>query len=541
MSKRLSAGFLKERKTRFLNTNVSECSTQKDMVPLSVFATLVAFCQIITVAETQTCHATGSEESILGWMLQKHIYRTMRANIGIPCALVCREDVRCQSLNFVMSLRMCEFSNRTKEARPEDFVPDPDRYYFRRDINRVALGSIPELAAVSCQEIKASEGQVISAKYWLSTIKPDVDECTASSPVCDLNAFCNNSIGSYNCTCKPGYFGDGKTCKDVDECTAASLSICHANASCTNTLGSYNCTCKPGYIGDGKTCRRAYGALFTTLGASGRLGPTSLGSYYRGKDHEGQVAVVSGIQRWTVPYTGDYRIDARGAAGGYDTRNNSQQYRGRGARMIGTFSLIKGETIQILVGQEGGINYHSSTSGGGGGTFVVRGTNTPLIVAGGGGGVETVTSRHLECDANTATTGKTGFQSLSGGSGGQGAQASDKSAMGGGGGGFYSSGRSSPNFNGTSGYGGEGGRGFLQGGVGGRALHYNAIGGFGGGAGAYGHGGGGGGGGGYSGGGSGKARGNSCGGGGGSYNAGKNRHNQSGYNLGHGQVTITFT
>ena len=98
--------------------------------------------------------------------------------------------------------------------------------------------------------------------------------------------------------------------------------------------------------------------------------------------------------------------------------------------MIGTFSLIKGETIQILVGQEGGINYHASTSGGGGGTFVVRGTNTPLIVAGGGGGVETVTSRHSGCDANTATTGKTGLKSLSGGSGGHGAQASDGSAMG---------------------------------------------------------------------------------------------------------------
>ena len=26
----------------------------------------------------------------------------------------------------------------------------------------------------------------------------------------------------------------------------------------------------------------------------------------------------SGIQQWTVPYTGDYRIEAVGAAGGYD-------------------------------------------------------------------------------------------------------------------------------------------------------------------------------------------------------------------------------
>lgn len=166
-------------------------------------------------------------------------------------------------------------------------------------------------------------------------------------------------------------------------------------------------------------------AVFTNLGASGRYGPTSLGSHYRGKDHDGQVTLASGIQKWTVPRSGEYQIEAVGASGGYDTYANSQQYRGRGARMIGTFSLIKGEIIQILVGQEGGINNVSTTSGGGGGSFVVRRTNTPLIIAGGGGGVETVTSRHSQCDASISTTGKTGYQSLAGGSNGSGAQAFD--------------------------------------------------------------------------------------------------------------------
>ena len=41
----------------------------------------------------------------------------------------------------------------------------------------------------------------------------DVDECTASSPVCDANALCQNTRGSFRCTCKIGYYGDGKTCK----------------------------------------------------------------------------------------------------------------------------------------------------------------------------------------------------------------------------------------------------------------------------------------------------------------------------------------
>ena len=87
-------------------------------------------------ADTQQCPALGSELSIYGWMLQRHIYKTMKADLGLHCMLVCRTDDRCQSVNFVMSLHMCEFSDRTKEARPEDFIPDPDRYYFRRDIKR---------------------------------------------------------------------------------------------------------------------------------------------------------------------------------------------------------------------------------------------------------------------------------------------------------------------------------------------------------------------------------------------------------------------
>ena len=168
-----------------------------------------------------------------------------------------------------------------------------------------------------------------------------------------------------------------------------------------------------------------FNATFTSLGASGKDGPTSLGSHYTGQDHDGQVTLSSGIQQWTVPYTGQYRIEAVGAAGGYDNNQNSAQYRGRGARMVGTFNLSQGEIIQILVGQEGGIRKNGKSSGGGGGTFVVRESNIPLIVAGGGGGLRAVTSRHEGCDANTSTSGNPGYKSWSGGSNGHGGMTAD--------------------------------------------------------------------------------------------------------------------
>ena len=39
----------------------------------------------------------------------------------------------------------------------------------------------------------------------------DIDECDPGKHQCDSHAFCNTK-GSYNCTCKPGYFGNGFNC-----------------------------------------------------------------------------------------------------------------------------------------------------------------------------------------------------------------------------------------------------------------------------------------------------------------------------------------
>ncbi|XP_046862163.1 uncharacterized protein LOC124455565 isoform X2 [Xenia sp. Carnegie-2017] len=63
---------------------------------------------------------------------------------------------------------------------------------------------------------------------------------------------------------------------------------------------------------------RQFNAIFTNLGATGRHGPTSIGQFYNGQDHENMVNVSKGIQYWTVPYTGTYEITAVCAIGGDD-------------------------------------------------------------------------------------------------------------------------------------------------------------------------------------------------------------------------------
>ena len=37
----------------------------------------------------------------------------------------------------------------------------------------------------------------------------------------------------------------------VNECQDSELNDCHFNGECTNTAGSFYCSCKPGYQGDG--------------------------------------------------------------------------------------------------------------------------------------------------------------------------------------------------------------------------------------------------------------------------------------------------
>ena len=61
----------------------------------------------------------------------------------------------------------------------------------------------------------------ISTDYWFDHIhtniykNKDIDECATEKNRCSANAVYNNIKGSYNCKCKPGYSGDGRTCKGI--------------------------------------------------------------------------------------------------------------------------------------------------------------------------------------------------------------------------------------------------------------------------------------------------------------------------------------
>lgn len=80
--------------------------------------------------------------------------------------------------------------------------------------------------------------------------------CTASScsvVTCSNGGSCVEDAGQVTCDCTgTGYAGS--LCADnVDECTD-DLDDCDVNATCQDSAGSFDCTCNAPFVGDGKSC-----------------------------------------------------------------------------------------------------------------------------------------------------------------------------------------------------------------------------------------------------------------------------------------------
>jgi hypothetical protein len=295
---------------------------------------------------------------------------------------------------------------------------------------------------------------------------------------------------------------------------------------------------------------------FTPMGAKGASGPTSItygASAFNYICTFSSIALVSGIQRWTIQATGLYTITAAGASGG----RGRHSYGGRGIVVSSTISLTKNDVIYILVGQVGTDDTGCAVGTGGGATYVVKynggattsaSSYTILLIAGAGGagGFFNTTANPNGRDAVPTTTGGNDFYNTNAvSSGGNGGNATGTGgAIGGAGGGFLTNGSQGPQpYNG-----GYAGLSFLNGGTGGSSGFCGAVvsGGFGGGGGSGSDNWGVGGGGGYSGGSTGGiyqgwVYNTSGGGGGGSYdiNGPSNNATPIDYNRGDGYVAIT--
>eukprot|EP00058_Branchiostoma_floridae_P006421 XP_002591909.1 hypothetical protein BRAFLDRAFT_99375 [Branchiostoma floridae] len=217
----------------------------------------------IHIANAQTygsCHG-GFPLRFLG-----HCFRINKRSTQLKAWLSARAD--CESI-FAASHLLTDRTQEIHDALKTNFS-DIDSYWLGLNDRGIEgqftwgnpentpLGSptqwdpsSPNDAAKDCVAMTRASGYM-----WVPTdcstrmafiCAQDVDECEDTP--CHAHANCTNTDGSFTCTCKEGYDGDGFTCKE--RCGQT----CGENAECRNTGGStYECTCNDGFEGDGLNC-----------------------------------------------------------------------------------------------------------------------------------------------------------------------------------------------------------------------------------------------------------------------------------------------
>ncbi|XP_041376626.1 latent-transforming growth factor beta-binding protein 1-like [Gigantopelta aegis] len=157
------------------------------------------------------------------------------------------------TIPFLLVLKFCPVGLRTWG------IHKPARAQVRSDVNECATGADncvdPSLGGL-CTNTLGSFNCSCMPGYTGDGINNcnDINECTSGADNCDVNAMCNNTAGGFTCTCNAGYLGNGTYCiVDVNECATGADDCLDPSLGglCTNTLGSWSCSCMPGYTGDG--------------------------------------------------------------------------------------------------------------------------------------------------------------------------------------------------------------------------------------------------------------------------------------------------
>ncbi|MFH1532981.1 MAG: glycine-rich protein, partial [Pseudomonadota bacterium] len=183
---------------------------------------------------------------------------------------------------------------------------------------------------------------------------------TPNSAPCTDNDACTDGDVCADGACVPG---GALLCEDLNVCT---LDTCTPDTGCVHTPVEDGTLC-------GAEMHCAAGECVTDC-------QVAAGS---------QTFNVSlSVTNFTVPdCIESVTVEAWGAQGGKN--NPCSQPGGKGARMKGSFDVVPGEVLKVVVGQRGknrGSDTANQSGTGGGGSFVWRSAGSALMLAAGGGG-----------------------------------------------------------------------------------------------------------------------------------------------------------
>ncbi|XP_074059804.1 adhesion G protein-coupled receptor E1-like isoform X8 [Macrotis lagotis] len=157
--------------------------------------------------------------------------------------LICGPNTKCTN---VFGKYKCSCLSGFSSPRGNSWVPGKTGSFQCTDINECLRDSVCSQHS-TCQNTPGSYDCTCNAGFTFRNSQcEDVDEC-ADSTVCPPYAICINTPGNYTCDCKNGFvMGPRMECQDVDECSQNPL-ICGLNTKCTNVFGKYNCSCLSGF------------------------------------------------------------------------------------------------------------------------------------------------------------------------------------------------------------------------------------------------------------------------------------------------------
>jgi len=170
-----------------------------------------------------------------------------------PSTLICRVDATLAAMSGfapvsgVVSVTVEQSIVSVAEAYPASGFAD-----HRRRAQAAAASTVSSTAPSS---VMMSGGPTV--RLLSGSAAEDEDECALGTHTCHANAECRNLLDGFDCICLPGYYGDGITCTDVDECEGEGEghNCDPTRATCTNLPGGFSCSCDaPYWEGSGTSC-----------------------------------------------------------------------------------------------------------------------------------------------------------------------------------------------------------------------------------------------------------------------------------------------
>ncbi|XP_068736854.1 protein kinase C-binding protein NELL1-like isoform X2 [Montipora capricornis] len=141
--------------------------------------------------------------------LVNHTIKTVEVQDMDHCEWMCYKEPDCVSVNFEIGTQQCDLNNATHRNHGAE-LEDKDGFLYHGADS--ACETDPCQNGGVCQSGYTDKGYrcVCPTGFTSDQCEKDVDECSEEKHNCSREANCTNIEGSYHCTCKEGFFGDGQ-------------------------------------------------------------------------------------------------------------------------------------------------------------------------------------------------------------------------------------------------------------------------------------------------------------------------------------------